>query len=162
MGPEARPIGCRKQTRPEIWRITSPRKIWQMADSPRIRPVGVLPLGAPSQALSAAGIVAVLAIAAWQQTGYWRNSETLWLRDLLYPNLVGRYNLGLALADDKALPLKDRHEAAIRQFQRAYEISPADKDTLYAYGLSLEALDSTDGPWRNTVRRSRRTRNRSP
>ena len=49
-------------------------------------------------ALAAAGIIAALAVGAWRQTGYWRDSETLWVRDMMYPNLVGHYNLGLALA----------------------------------------------------------------
>ncbi len=85
-------------------------------------------------ALSAAGIIAALAVVAWRQTGYWRDSETLWVRDMMYPNLVAHYNLGLALA------AHHRHEEAIQQFEKGYAISSSDEDTLYAYAQSLEAL----------------------
>jgi tetratricopeptide (TPR) repeat protein len=85
-------------------------------------------------ALAATGIVAGLVVAAWRQTGYWRDSETLWIRDTIYPNLVGYFNFGLALA------AADRHEEAIQQFEKAYAISANDEDTLYSYAQSLEAL----------------------
>jgi len=85
-------------------------------------------------AFSAAGMVAALAVAAWQQTGYWHDSETLWGRDLMYPNLVAHYNLGLTLA------FANRHEEAIQQFEKAYAISADDEDTLYSYAQSLGAL----------------------
>ena len=89
-------------------------------------------------ALAAAGIVATFAVAAWQQTGYWRNSETLWVRDLLYPNLVGRYDLGLALAND------NRHSEAVEQYIEALAIDPNDRDTHHNLGLSYEALGRLD------------------
>ena len=54
---------------------------------------------------------------AWKQTTYWKNSETLWVRDLMYPNLVGHYNLGLVLAAEH------RHEEAIAQFELACRLS---------------------------------------
>jgi len=85
-------------------------------------------------ALSAVGMIAALAVATWRQTGYWRDSETLWVRDLMYPNLVAHYNFGLALA------VTHRHEEAIEQFEKAYAISANDEDTLYSYAQSLEAL----------------------
>jgi tetratricopeptide (TPR) repeat protein len=86
--------------------------------------------------LAAVGIVAALVVAAWRQAGFWRDSETLWVRDMMYPNLVGHYNLGLALA--AANP--SRHEEAIQQFEKACAISANDEDTLYSYAQSLEAL----------------------
>ncbi len=85
-------------------------------------------------ALSVAGIVAALAVGAWRQAGYWRDSETLWVRDTMYPNLVGHYNLGLALAAE------NRHEEAIQQFEMASAIDARDEDTLLAYAQSLEEL----------------------
>jgi len=85
-------------------------------------------------ALAATGIVAALAVGAWRQTGYWRDSETLWVRDEMYPNSVGFYNFGLVLA------AANRHEEAVQKFKNAYEISPTDEDTLYSYAQSLEAL----------------------
>ena len=89
-------------------------------------------------ALSAAGIIAALAVDAWRQTGYWRNSETLWVRDMMYPNLVAHYNLGLALAKT------DRHREAIEQYQAALAIDPNDRDTHNNLGLSYEALGKLD------------------
>ena len=53
---------------------------------------------------------------------------------MMYPNLVGHYNFGLALA------AAHRHEEAIQQFEKAYAISANDEDTLYSYAQSLEAL----------------------
>ena len=56
--------------------------------------------------LTAAGILAALTVAAWQQCGYWRDSEALWKRNLSFPqyeNLVAHYNLGLALAEKGAI-----------------------------------------------------------
>ena len=97
-----------------------------------------VPWVASSWRSPAAGIIAALAVAAWQQTGYWRDSETLWVRDLMYPNLVGHYNLGLALA--KA----DRHPEAIEHYQAALAIDPNDQDTHNNLGLSYEALGQLD------------------
>ena len=85
-------------------------------------------------ALAAAGVVAAFAVAAWRQTGYWRDSETVWARDEMYPTNVGHFNFGLALAAE------NRHEEALKQFEQARVISPEDEDTLYSYGQSLQAL----------------------
>ena len=82
----------------------------------------------------AAGIIAAFAVAAWHQTGYWYDSESLWVRDMMYPNAVAYYNLGLALAAE------NRHKEAIQQFEMAYKINPTDEDTLVSYAQSLEAL----------------------
>jgi protein O-mannosyl-transferase len=89
-------------------------------------------------ALLAMGILTALAVCAWRQTAYWRNSETLWIRDSLYPNSVGYYNHGLALAAD------NRHAEAIQQYAKAYEIIKTDEDILYSYGRSLEDLGRTE------------------
>jgi tetratricopeptide (TPR) repeat protein len=89
-------------------------------------------------ALCAVGIIVALAASAWQQTGYWRNSETLWKRGLTYPNIVAHYNLGLALA------AAQRHEEAIEQFAKACDITADDVDSLISYGQSLEALGRID------------------
>ena len=100
--------------------------------------------GAPSTlgrfllALSAAGIIAALAVAAWQQTGYWRDSETLWVRDMMYPTNTAHYNLGLALA--KA----DRYPEAIVHYKAALAIDPNDQETHNTLGLSYEALGQLD------------------
>jgi protein O-mannosyl-transferase len=91
-------------------------------------------------AIAAAAILAALAAGAWQETGYWRNSETLWKRDLdmKYANIVAYYNLGLTLA------ASNLHEQAIEQFENACKITPDDEDSLIAFGQSLEALGRID------------------
>ena len=62
--------------------------------------------------LAAVGIVAALAVAAWQEASYWRNSETLWNRDIsMYANTVAHFNLGLALA------AASRHQEAVEQYK---------------------------------------------
>jgi tetratricopeptide (TPR) repeat protein len=89
-------------------------------------------------ALSAAASLAALAAGAWQQTTYWRDSETLWVRDMMYPNIIAHYNLGLALAKT------DRHREAIEQYQAALAIDPNDQDSHNNLGLSYEALGKLD------------------
>ena len=65
-------------------------------------------------------------------------AQTLWRRDMMYPNIVAHYNLGLALA---AL---QRHAEAIEQFDKALAITADDEDTLVSYGQSLEAMGRVD------------------
>ena len=51
-------------------------------------------------ALASAAILAALAAAAWLQTTYWRDSETLWVRELSFPqfdNSVNPLQRGLVL-----------------------------------------------------------------
>jgi Tfp pilus assembly protein PilF len=66
------------------------------------------------------GVLAVLMVCAWQQTGYWQDSETLWFRTLACTthNEVAHYNLG------NVLWREDRVDEAISQYQKALEISP--------------------------------------
>lgn len=92
-------------------------------------------------ALVSVAILAALAAAAWRQTAYWRNSETLWTRELSFPqydNAVARYNFGLDLADH------GRHREAVAQFEAAIAIDPKDEASRLNLGLSYEALDSAD------------------
>ena len=91
-------------------------------------------------AVAAVGIIAALAGAAWRQTAYWSDSETLWRRDLMYPkqNLTARYNLGLALAE------KGRHREAIEQYKAGLEIDPKDRDSLNNLALAYEAVRDKD------------------
>ncbi|MGO9108160.1 MAG: tetratricopeptide repeat protein [Thermoguttaceae bacterium] len=89
-------------------------------------------------AISAAGILAALAVGTWQQTSFWRDSESLWVRDLMYPNIIAHYNFGLALAKE------DRHLEAIEQYQAALAIDPNDQDTHNNLGLSYEAVGKLD------------------
>jgi protein O-mannosyl-transferase len=91
-------------------------------------------------ALAAAGIIAAFAACAWQQASYWRNSETLWNRDIdmKYANSVAYYNLGLALAAEGL------HDKAIAQYENACAITPDDEETLVSFGQSLEAVGRID------------------
>ena len=67
------------------------------------------------------GTVAVLMFCAWKQTGYWRDSETLWTRALICTkgSDVAYYNLGEIFLQ------KGSVDEAITQFQKALEIRPA-------------------------------------
>jgi len=92
-------------------------------------------------AIAAAGILAALAAAAWRQTSYWRNSETLWTRELSFPqynNVVAHYNFGLVLAE------KGRHVEAVEQYLAALARDPSDESSRLNLGLSYEALGSAD------------------
>ena len=94
-------------------------------------------------ALASVVILAALAAAAWRQTAYWQNSETLWTRELSFPqynNSVAHYNYGLTLADQQP----PRHREAVQQYEAALEIDPKDESTHYNLGLSYEALGSAD------------------
>jgi tetratricopeptide (TPR) repeat protein len=92
-------------------------------------------------ALASAGILAALTAAAWQQTTYWRNSETLWRRELSfsqYNNLVTHYNYALFLAE------KGNHRAAIEQYEAGLLRDPSDEASRLNLGLSYEAVGSSD------------------
>ena len=92
-------------------------------------------------ALVCAAALAALAIAAWRQTAYWRNSETLWARELSFPqynNVTARYDYGLALAE------AGRHREAVAQFEAGLAIDPKDEASRLELGLSYEAIGSAD------------------
>ena len=67
-----------------------------------------------------AGVLAVLMFCAWQQTAYWKNSETLWNRTLACTadNELALCNLGTALFE------KGRTDEAIAHYQQALQINP--------------------------------------
>ena len=90
-----------------VWAVTDSDRFLAARAGTAVRRAGRFLL-----ALAAAGIIAALAVAAWRQTGYWRDSETLWVRDMMYPNLVGHLQFRLALAADH------RHEEAIHRENR--------------------------------------------
>jgi tetratricopeptide (TPR) repeat protein len=66
------------------------------------------------------GIIAALMICAWQQTAYWRDSETLWTHTLACTadNGLAHNNLGTALRQ------KGKVDDAIVQYQEALETMP--------------------------------------
>ena len=86
-------------------------------------------------ALASLVVIAALAAAAWKQTTYWRNSETLWDRDMLYPNSVACYDFGLTLAQ------QGRHSEAVEKYKQGLALDPNDVDMHDNLGLSYEALD---------------------
>jgi tetratricopeptide (TPR) repeat protein len=95
----------------------------------------------PLAAIAIACIVAALAAVGWRQTTFWRNSESLWTRDLsMYAdrNAVANYNLGMTVAD------LGRHEEAIALYRKALTAIPDDQDSFINMGLSLAALGRYD------------------
>jgi len=73
----------------------------------------------PRKVLGAAAIpvIAALSVCAWVQTSYWKDSETLWRRDIAatpgQPSVLSRLDLGLALGN------KGRYDEAIAEFNKA-------------------------------------------
>jgi Tfp pilus assembly protein PilF len=122
---------CKTETRVERRELRSGQTLSSQL-SPLNSPCSVL------LAVASVGIVAALSVVAWRQTAYWRNSETLWTRDLMYPTIVAHYDFGLALAQE------GRHDEAIEQYKAGLEIDPTDQDSLNNLGLSYEAVDDMD------------------
>jgi protein O-mannosyl-transferase len=75
--------------------------------------------------------IAVLMGCAWQQTGYWRNSEALWNRTLACTKDNAKVHTMLG----NTLALNGDTDGAMRQFQIALAIEPDDPQTNYALGL---------------------------
>jgi tetratricopeptide (TPR) repeat protein len=67
-----------------------------------------------------AGVLAVLMVCAWQQTGYWQDSETLWAHTIACTtdNDTAHLNLGSVLLQDGIL------DEAINHFQKALQLNP--------------------------------------
>jgi tetratricopeptide (TPR) repeat protein len=82
---------------------------------------------------TAAAALAGLAVAAWFQTGTWRDSETLFRRALAVTrnNAIVHNNLGSYLGR------KGRYEAALEHLQQAVAIQPDNPDALSNLGLAL-------------------------
>ncbi len=119
-------------------------------------------------------VVVVLMGCAWQQTHYWRDSETLWKHTLecVPRNPIAHYNLGLACADcgqvdeaikhyQKALDFNSGYveahnnlgnvlaglgqiDKAIAQYRTALEINPDYANAHYNLGLALAGRGHID------------------
>ena len=78
-------------------------------------------------------VIAVLMVCAWEQTGYWKNSEILWTHALACTtgNYVAHNNLG----DD--LLKKGRLDEAIAQCQTALEIRAGNAESHYNLGTAF-------------------------
>jgi tetratricopeptide (TPR) repeat protein len=90
--------------------------------------------------LASAAVLAALAVCAWCQTSYWRNSETLWNRTLACNgrNPIAQGNLGLALAH------QGRIGEAIDEFHNALKINPDDSVVHRHLGVALGGLGQID------------------
>ncbi len=90
--------------------------------------------------LSAAAALAALMGCAWQQTGYWRDSETLWRHtlDCTSRNAAAHDGLGLVLAS------YGRVDEAIAQYRKALEIEPGYAVAHTNLGLALARRGQVD------------------
>jgi tetratricopeptide (TPR) repeat protein len=86
------------------------------------------------------GTILVLMACAWQETGYWRNSETLWTRtlDCTTDNDLAHYNLGVALGQ------KEQFKDALVQYQSALKINPGYLDAQVNLGALLLKIGRVD------------------
>jgi tetratricopeptide (TPR) repeat protein len=80
----------------------------------------------PVLAGAAAAILGILLVCSYRQTGYWRDSESLWRHtlDCTVDNYTAHNNLGNALLD------QGREGEATAQYQEAVRINPSDPDAL--------------------------------
>ena len=108
---------------------------WGAADWCRSLPVRRWVCGVGS-----AAALAVLMGCAWQQTSYWRDSETLWTRTLACTsdNYRAHNMLGNALA------MRGRTHEAIAQFQKTLAIKPDYPQANYALGVAAAGRGRLD------------------
>jgi tetratricopeptide (TPR) repeat protein len=87
------------------------------------------------QVLGAAGTFAlfVLALLAWKQTTYWKNSETLWTHTLAVTsnNDVALTNIGVLLRE------RGQWDEALSYFQRALAVRSSSEHRHYSLSLAL-------------------------
>jgi tetratricopeptide (TPR) repeat protein len=86
------------------------------------------------------GVLAVLMVCAWQQTAYWRTSETLWTRTLACTkdNVIAHGNLGTVFRQ------MGRLDEAIAQYKTALQIQPNDADSHNNLGAVLRQKGKVD------------------
>jgi tetratricopeptide (TPR) repeat protein len=86
-------------------------------------------------AVGMASLVGLLVLSAWKQTGYWRNSETLWRHTLACTsgNPIAHISLGAALVAE------NRYPEAVEQFQAALAINPDSAEAYYNFAATLAA-----------------------
>ncbi|MHB8907339.1 MAG: tetratricopeptide repeat protein [Syntrophales bacterium] len=89
---------------------------------------------------AAALTVLVLMGFAWQQTSYWRNSESLWSHtlDCTTENYVAHANFGLALAG------RGQVDEAIAHYRKALKIKPDYVEAHNSLGLALVGRGQVD------------------
>jgi Tfp pilus assembly protein PilF len=96
-------------------------------------------------------IIAGLMAVAYVQTGYWKDSITLWTHTLACTsgNYVAHNNLGIALADQGKLP------EAIQQYKQTLQLMPDFADACLNLGIALARqgkLQEATGYLRTAVR----------
>lgn len=98
------------------------------ASAPRVSPVFVN--------VVVLGILSFFALVSFQQTGYWRNAETLFRRAVAVtdPNALAHNNLGAALSR------QGRHGEALEEFRMALVVKPRYMEALFNAGTALAAL----------------------
>jgi tetratricopeptide (TPR) repeat protein len=100
--------------------------------SPLSRPMG--------RAAASVCVLTALIVAAWRQTGYWRDSETLWTHTLACTSgsSLAHINFGLALAG------RGRIDEAIAHYRKALEIEPDSANAHNNLGLALAGRGRID------------------
>ncbi len=80
-----------------------------------------------------AGVVGVLMVCAWNQTAYWKSSETLWSHAVVCNtrNYLAHFNLGVVLLE------KGNVDEAIGQFEQALQSEPGYADSHFNLGVAL-------------------------
>ena len=103
--------------------------VWAGTDACRRRPAWRRPL-----AVASALVLAALMACAWRQTAYWRDSETLWTRDLdcAGENARGLNSLGTALRQ------QGRIDEALVRYEKALKLDPANADAHNNLGSILQ------------------------
>ena len=103
---------------------------------------GACPLFRRATALAAGLALAVLMVAAWRQTWFWHDSETLWNRTLACTsnNLVAHINLG------GHFRATGRPAKAAVQYQQVLAINPAAQMPYSAWAASICDWDNSTRP----------------
>jgi tetratricopeptide (TPR) repeat protein len=101
---------------------------------------GHWPSGRLLRGVGGAVLVAGLTVRAWQQTSYWRDSETLWTHTLACTarNPFAHDFLGTVLGG------RGEMDKAITHFQKALEFKPDDAEAHYNLGAVLAGRGQVD------------------
>ncbi|HXB68356.1 MAG TPA: tetratricopeptide repeat protein [Candidatus Acidoferrales bacterium] len=80
--------------------------------------------------------IALCGLCSYRQTGYWRDTVTVFQRAdaVTRNNMVAYYTLGNEYNNQRRIP------EAIRQYRRALQVDPRYPEALYGLGFSLEQL----------------------
>jgi tetratricopeptide (TPR) repeat protein len=100
---------------------------------------------------AAAVLLSLLMALAWRQTGYWRDSETLWRHAINVGSdgAVARNSLGNALLDEGEI------DPAMEEYRAALRISPDDFQASYNLGNALlgqRRLDEAIAAYKQALR----------